>query len=245
MKKLFYHNEVLFAVLMIIIYVVGFSNADILSESIGMEKSVTAAFGLVLSAALLVFIHKNSLYRHTGLCAFRGNIKKYLYVIPLLAMSSVNLINGFQMNLSVSASVFMVVSMIFVGFLEEIIFRGFLFRAMAKDNLKIAVVVSSVTFGIGHIVNLLLGEPVLGTLLQVVYASAIGFLYTAIFLTGKSLIPCILSHAFINATSTFARPMTDTADVIVAVLETVLSACYGAWLLMGMRAEGASQEDIQ
>ena len=33
--------------------------------------------------------------------------------------------------------------MIFVGFLEEIIFRGFLFRGIAKDNLKEAVIISN------------------------------------------------------------------------------------------------------
>ncbi len=231
MKKLFLKNEVLFAVIWIIVYVVGFANADMISESIGMEKSITCAVGLVLSAVLFAFVHKNNLCSHVGLCAFRGSFKKHLYFIPLIAMSCVNLINGFQMNLSVSASVFMVVSMLFVAFLEEIIFRGLLFKAMAKDNLKIAVIVSSVTFGMGHIVNLFLGEAVLGTLLQLMYASAIGFLFTAIFLTGKSLLPCILSHAFINATSTFARPMPVAMDITVAVVQTILAVCYGVWLL--------------
>lgn len=231
MKKLFAKNEILFSVLLIIIYVVGFANADMLSESIGTEKSVTAAFGLILSGILAVFIHKNRLYEHTGLCAFCGSFRKHLYFLPLILMSSVNLINGVQMNMRVSESVFMVISMIFVGFLEEIIFRGFLFRAMAKENLKIAVIVSSVTFGMGHIVNLLLGEPILDTLLQLMYASAIGFLFTALFLTGKSLLPAILSHAFINATSTFARPMPDAANIIVALVQTALGILYGFRLL--------------
>ena len=184
-----------------------------------------------MSAVLFAFIWKNGLCAHAGLCAFRGNIRKYLYFVPLIVISSVNLINGVQMNLSVYESVFYVVSMLWVAFLEEIIFRGLLFPAMAKDNLKLAVVVSSVTFGMGHIVNLFLGEPLFDTLLQLIYASAIGFLFTAIFLTGKSLLPCIISHAFINATSAFARPLTDTTDIVVAIVQTVLSVLYGAWLL--------------
>ena len=53
------------------------------------------------------------------------------------------------------------VSMLFVGVLEEVIFRGLLFLAMAKDSMKAAVIVSSVTFGMGHIVNLLSGAPLL------------------------------------------------------------------------------------
>lgn len=38
--------------------------------------------------------------------------------------------------------------MLCVGFLEEVIFRGLLFTAIAKDTIKTAVVLSSVTFGI-------------------------------------------------------------------------------------------------
>ncbi len=66
--------------------------------------------------------------------------------------------------------------MIFVGFLEEIIFRGFLFRGIAKDNLKEAVIISSVTFGIGHIVNLLNGYDILKNSIQIVFAVAVGFM---------------------------------------------------------------------
>jgi membrane protease YdiL (CAAX protease family) len=80
-------------------------------------------------------------------------------------------------------------TMMLVGFLEELIFRGFLFTALRKDSLKVAVIVSSVTFGMGHIVNLLNGAPLGETLLQIVYATAAGFLFTAIFLRGGSLWP--------------------------------------------------------
>ena len=64
--------------------------------------------------------------------------------------------------------------MINVGFLEEIIFRGFLFKMMKKDNVKSAIIVSSITFGIGYIVNLLNGADFIPSLLQVFYAIAIG-----------------------------------------------------------------------
>ena len=84
MKKLFYKNEILFAVIWIVIYVVGFSNADRISESIGMEKSITAALGLVLSAALYWFVHKNRLSEYMGLCMFQADMKKHLYFLPLM-----------------------------------------------------------------------------------------------------------------------------------------------------------------
>ena len=67
--------------------------------------------------------------------------------------------------------------MINVGFIEEVIFRGFLFKMMAKDNLKLAIIVSAVTFGIGHIVNLLNGGDLIPALLQIFYAIALGYLF--------------------------------------------------------------------
>ena len=50
--------------------------------------------------------------------------------------------------------VFYILTMLNIGFIEEIIFRGFLFKMMEKDNVKTATAVSSITFGIGHIINL-------------------------------------------------------------------------------------------
>jgi membrane protease YdiL (CAAX protease family) len=93
--------------------------------------------------------------------------------------------------------------MINIGFIEEIIFRGFLFKMMAKDNVKTAILVSSLTFGIGHIVNLLTGVDFIPTLIQVGYATSFGFLFVTIFYKSNSLIPCILTHIIVNSTSIF------------------------------------------
>lgn len=48
-----------------------------------------------------------------------------------------------------------VITMAIVGYVEEIIFRGLLYKAIEKDNVKQAIIISAVTFGAGHIVNLL------------------------------------------------------------------------------------------
>ena len=102
---------------------------------------------------------------------------------------------------------------------------------MCKSNVKSAIIVSSLTFGVGHAVNLLLGAPLLETLLQLVYASAIGFCFTALFYVGGSIIPCIISHAFINSTSIFAREAGDEMSIVVALVQTLLGLSYGLWLL--------------
>lgn len=231
MKKLFHKDEVWFAVLWIVVYVVGFGNADMLSESIGVPKLLTVLFGLIMTIVLCGFIRKNRLAEYFGLCGVRTPWRTCLYFIPLIVISSVNLWNGVRMNYPVLETVLYIISMCFVGLLEEVIFRGLLFQGLRKLNVTTAIVVSSLTFGVGHIVNLLLGEPVFDTLLQLVYATAIGFCFTAIFLVGGSILPCILSHAVVNSLSAFAVEPTNRMSLVIAIVQTVISVAYGAWLL--------------
>jgi len=230
-KKLFDKDEIWFAVLWIVIYVIGFSNADALSVSVGVPKLLTVFVGLILSLLLYSFIKSNQLLEYFGLCAVKGNYRNYLYFVPLVLLTSVNLWNGITCNYPITETVLHIASMCFVGFLEEVIFRGLLFKGMCRMNATAAIIVSSLAFGMGHIINLLLGEPIFETLLQLVYASAIGFCYTAIFYVSGSILPCVISHASFNSLSAFAVQPADEANLIITFIMTVSSIGYGAWLL--------------
>ena len=231
MKKLFDKDEVWFAVGWIVVYVLAFGNADTLSESIGVPKLLTCAVGFLLTLLLLGFVSKWKLLEYVGLCSMRGRVRDYLYFIPLILISSVNFWNGLAMNVSPLEAFLYILSMCFVGILEELIFRGLLFKGMSKDSITAALIVSSLTFGVGHIVNLLYGAPLVDTLLQLLYASGIGFCYTAIFIVSGSIWPCILSHIFVNASSVFALAPDTAFNVFTAVLVTVICVFYGLWLL--------------
>lgn len=232
MKKLYNKSELWFSIIWIIAYVVLFSIADGLSEKTGYMKSITALVGILLSTIIIIFLKKNNLLEKYGLCSFKGNLKSFLYFIPLLAILTVNLWNGVRMNTSVINTILFITSMICVGFLEEIIFRGFLFVGMSQNSIKSAIVVSSITFGIGHIVNLLNGGDFVPTLLQVFYAIAIGFLFTIMFYKSKSLIPCIIVHAVFNSLSIFSVENSSmTLDIITAVFLCVVSIGYALWIL--------------
>lgn len=231
MKKLYDKDPVWFAVGWIIVYVVGFANADMLSDSIGLPKLITVLVGAVMTLVLLTFVYRNGFSERFGLCPFRGNYQKFLWFVPLAVISSVNFWNGVTMNVPPLETALYILSMCFVGVLEEVIFRGLLFQGMCEGNVKTAIIVSSLTFGVGHIVNLLTGAPLVETLLQLVYATAIGFCYTAVFHVGGSIVPCILSHIFVNTTSVFALEPSDVKSLVIALVQTVLGAGYGLWIL--------------
>ncbi len=125
--------------------------------------------------------------------------------------------------------------MICVGFVEEVIFRDLLFNAMRKDGVRSAVIVSSLTFGIGHIVNLFNGSgaQLLSNLCQVGYAAAVGLLFVILFLKTGSLIPCIVTHNAVNSLSVFANEggITVTQEIFSAVAITVIALAYSVYLL--------------
>jgi membrane protease YdiL (CAAX protease family) len=122
-------------------------------------------------------------------------------------MLSANLWYGVTLNFGVGETVLYILAMFCVGFLEEVIFRGLLFGAMKKDNLMVAVIVSSITFGMGHIINLINGSgaDLVPNLLQVVYATAAGLMFVMLYYRSQSLVVCIGAHGLFNAISAFAN----------------------------------------
>ena len=207
MKKLYEKNELAFAIVWIVVYCVLQSLANPLNKMIGIEYSASAVFCILQTIVLLLFILKNDLRKRYGLCESTVPIQRFLYYVPLIILASGNLWNGVAVNYSAAAMTFRIACMLCVGFLEEVIFRGLMFVAIAKDNIKTAVVISSVTFGIGHIINLFNGSGtgLINNLCQIVFAIAVGFLLVTIFYRGGSLIPCIVVHSAINTLGTFAN----------------------------------------
>lgn len=230
MKGLYEKNPLCFALVWIGIYVVGFSLADSLSAKLGVEKLLTAIVSLGMTVGLYVWTCRQGLGRKMGLIAPEIAPKQVLYYIPLVLIPTVNLWFAVQMHYSVLEICLYVFSMLCVGFLEELIFRGFLFKALCGEDLKTAIIISSVTFGAGHIVNLLNGAELVSTLMQIVYAIAIGFAFTYLFLVSGSIWPCILCHGAINGLSVFAPNPGLGRGLLGAVFLCVVSVGYGLYL---------------
>ena len=199
MKKIFEKYETLFCMLLIVFYIIINSYCI---QNFGIEDYRSTIVNTAFSLGLIILIVKLKRISYYGLTKVT-NPKKYLYFIPLILIVSVNLWNGFNINNSSNEIIFHILNMINIGFIEEIIFRGFLFKMMAKDNIKSAIIVSSITFGIGHIINLLNGADLISTLIQICYAISIGYLFVIIFYKSKSIIPCIITHSLVNSLSIF------------------------------------------
>lgn len=201
MRKLYEKNEVLFAVGWILVYCLATIpiRGELGDESIWMLIVLAA-----IAAGITIFVKRNHLEEKYGLTGWPKDTKKYLFFIPMWILVTGNLWRGIGLAYSGMAQVFAVLSMLLIGYVEEMLFRGFLFKALIpKDGIRIAVIISAVTFGMGHIVNLLAGQTNLETIVQVFFAIAWGFIFTMVFYKSKSLIPCILAHGLVDAFSKF------------------------------------------
>lgn len=225
MTKVFEKHETLFCILLIIIYLVVNS---VCVQNFGETSYVSFIANTTLSVCLIVLMLVLKRTSYYGLKRVE-NAKKYLYFIPLLIIVTVNLWNGININHTPGEIIFHILTMLNIGFIEEIIFRGFLFKMMAKNNVKGAVIVSAVTFGAGHIINLINGADLVTTLIQICYATATGYLFVIIFHKSKSLIPCIITHSLVNSLSVFN--IENTMSLYIApIFLTIIPLVYAIYI---------------
>ena len=242
MKKLYEKSEITIAILWIVIYTVGMGT---LKSNFGLDSLWQMLGLIVLSAAMLLFVKRNGLMEKYGLAGWAKNSKAMLWFIPLWLLSCLNLFSGFSPDYPIPGLIYAAVSMALVGFAEELIFRGFLFKAMLKGgSVKTAIIFSSITFGLGHILNLFTGQALGETLLQVVFAIAIGFVFTLVFYKGGSLLPCILAHSFIDVTSVFASDEgSQLLNIILHIVVFVISVAYCIYLVKRVETPAINRAD--
>lgn len=227
MKKFHEKNDLLFAILWIVVYcIVSIPIRGSLGDA---SPLMTAGLG-VIGAGILIFVKVCGLEKEYGLVKWSGQAKDYLFFLPMLILMTGNLWGGITVLYGGVSQVFAVISMLLIGFIEELLFRGFLFRALLKrDPVPVAVTISAVTFGIGHLVNLFAGQGGIDSLLQVFFAIAWGYLFTLVFYKSGSLLVCIAVHGMVDTFSTFAAHK-DNAALVYVIATIVISALYCLYL---------------
>ena len=222
MKK---NPELRKTLLLILIYVVGMSVFENLCpEEYSQSLRVLPAAAVFL--LLLAVMAREKSFARYGFHFDKGlSWKEQLYCVPMLILATVNLWNGVVLRYSAVGTVCYVLAMLFIGFSEEILFRGFLLRTLEKDSVRTAILVSSLTFGLGHIVNLLNGAEVLPTVLQIVYALAIGLMLSVFAVKTGNILPCCIFHAVFNALGALSNEaaVTDTSRIVICVIITVVA----------------------
>ena len=228
LKELYQKHELACAIFWIVLYTVCMGNL----RRLGDDSPILMTGLIAISLLMFLFVRLTGTTEYYGLKGWAKNSRAMLWFIPLWIIASLNLWSGFEPDYPMPGLLYAVIMMTFVGYAEEQIFRGFLFKAMLRDgSVKAAVIVSSLTFGIGHILNLFVGQDLVDTLNQVVFAVAVGFIFTMAFYKGGSLWPCILAHSVIDVTSKFSGDGSAFAlNIAVHVLTLALAIGYCLYL---------------
>ena len=223
MRKLQDTKPILHALIWVAIYIVAVNIGDNLGEVVQFPE-LTSIVLVVLSIVLIVYLRVGGRLAFYGIRSVQPDtLPLTLFYIPLFAIAFVQYAKGLESGLDLRAVAFAVLLVTAVGFVEELLFRGFLLQALrARRNLTYAIIISGVTFGIGHIVNLLRGWSLTDQAIQIVAAVLIGIAlaYCAV-LTG-SILPGVVFHALFNLSGTLTNHSVLWDSVTVGVIAIVM-----------------------
>ena len=235
MKK-YLNNKVLHAVLWILIYVVTVNIGEYLSEVL-MFPYITSIAVLFLSIFLCVYIGKNRLQLTYDLTDKPLMNSSLLIYIPLFIIGVIQLIKGFDESLDKGEILSITFLMIGVGLIEEVIFRGFLLNGIReKCSIKKAIIISGVTFGVGHIVNLARGYGYNELIAQILVAIVIGIILAMLVVSTKKLLPGILFHIIFNITGSITI-QNQVLDNYILITILFIAIPYGIYLFNRIKAK--------
>ncbi|MCO4821293.1 MAG: CPBP family intramembrane metalloprotease [Flavobacteriaceae bacterium] len=171
------------------------------SEYIGLSIKMGSLFVLGYS-----IIKKLNLFTITGLSSTYKWEFKYLNLIPiyLLIIGLLTVINKDLSDIKITNVFILFLGCLAVGFAEEFIFRGLLQSLFLKKymnhkrGLFLGVFVPALCFGLFHLVNLGNSDQILPVIIQVVFATFIGFYFGVLVLKTNKLIPIAITHGLIN-----------------------------------------------
>ncbi|MBR0508286.1 MAG: CPBP family intramembrane metalloprotease [Clostridia bacterium] len=229
MKQAYEKNELFFAIAGIVLYTALSALGSYGNRIAGVGELPRA--GLLLGAAigLLLFV------------VLTGNAKRYglnrperaarlLWFAPLVPLALSNLLYGAALPGSGRDVLYAIVSAVSIAFLEELLFRGFLYRALEPRGADAAAVVSSAVFGLMHLVRLLDGASLPFVLCQTLLAVAVGYLFVALFVESASLLPCIAAHAAFNLCGAFAPEPSLPRLILVTAAQLLLVVAYTVYV---------------
>jgi uncharacterized protein len=229
MKNLQENKPIWHAVIWIIAYIVLVNIGDNLSGMLGMSNPVTVVILIAFSLVLLLYLKKNNWFALYGFNKMKkSDLSKALFFIPLIITIPLHYFRGINKELGFTGFILALLLMICVGFLEELLFRGFLYQGILKNSgITRAVIISGATFGIGHIVNLARGYSAGEQIIQIVAGIFVGILLALIVALTNNILPCVLWHIFFNFSGTITNSdlkMETYMVLIVAIICTVYSA---------------------
>lgn len=151
---------------------------------------------------------------------------KWRWLVPALMIASI-VVSLATADWGVKGAGFvtmLLIGTLFVGFSEEMVFRGLALVGLRGGMSETWVwFLSSLLFGLVHGLNLFFGQPLGPTFQQIIFAFVFGSVFYVIRRASGTLILCMVIHWFWDF-STFMRTGEDTTGT------SLLAGFFGSWL---------------
>lgn len=233
MKDDKFKKEIFFTIISMIVYFSLIILANILSNIvIKIPNSINALVQIVFSLMIIIILKKKKLLSYYGINNLKLlNYKNLIFCIPMICIPLVNLRFGIHINCSWGQLILISISMLGVGFSEEILFRSFLMKAIMNKSTKAAFLFQSIIFGIIHITNLFGGADIIATILQVIYAVSFALMCSLFYYKTNNIIPCMICHSVTNITNSFLPDdLSIKYQCVGCIAFILLSAFYALYL---------------
>ncbi|MGE4454718.1 MAG: lysostaphin resistance A-like protein [Sphaerochaeta sp.] len=208
-KKKVLHRVLLW----ILAYIVLVNIGDALGSTLGKGSLITA---LLLLGYLWILVRVHGSTDLMLSAPKKDSSAKVWYFLPLLALALIQWFAKLDPTLSHQTIVVTVLLMLGVGFIEEILFRALLFQAIEKaSSTNRALVVSGITFGLGHVVNLLRGYSNEELLSQMVVAIVLGIVLALLVVNTRSILPGALFHVLFNIGGSLTKQDSDLQRLLL------------------------------
>ena len=138
-----------------------------------------------------------------------AGITLFLALIDSIIPSSATDALESSTNIALTGNFFVVLlgTGILVPIMEEIVFRYGIHKTLAKSNVIVAYIISSLIFGIMH-----------GNILQAIYAAVLGFVFAVVLTNTDNLWYPIIMHMTVNTSSTILTQFVDTVPEWIMML---------------------------
>ena len=171
------------------------------TETIVMGKTADVSMGVGAAAAALLAALLFKLWcrpDYNGCLQKKGIKEGLLMLLPFLVIHYAgSIVSWITLG---TASVFIALLRATApGFGEEIMFRGlgvanYMRKIQSAGQIKVIFWLSSIVFGLVHLMNILAGGDPMAVIIQAIYATGVGMLFGAVYLRTGNLWPTILGH---------------------------------------------------
>lgn len=206
MKTFIQRQPVLFSLLAPTLFMVIFLLADTFITIKEYEKQIDIIYRFLFSIPMLYCIQQLYGYKsYKEIFSWKGTRKGLLASQGIILMSLLFILPEFWgenfNKVFINTAFLMIMQQIGTGLLEEGLFRGLLMGGMLqkwshsiRGRLGI-VLISGISFGLLHFMNLFSGNPLHSVLANMLFASIFGIVFASSYLYSKNLLIAMIIHA--------------------------------------------------